>query len=243
MGQHKKAIKDYDNAIKLDKNYKYPWNNKGRSLYELGDYKEALKCFEKASNLDKKWKWAWYDKGRTLDMLGQYKEAKKCFEKARKSQFDLLACEGLGWVGWLRNSFQVSAENFLLAAGSSPEKQVCRIKAAEAMTLDGNYTGAVKYCQEGLSFSPVIFADRTRLLMVYAISNLNADTIAGAIKLAEETLEEFISPLHRARAQLLVSRAHGDAGKQQRAAAILKELKTRTEGGFLKAEADLVIPS
>lgn len=165
--------------------------------------------------------------------------AAACFEKVRKSQFDSLACEGLGWVGWLRNSFKLSAENFLLAAGSPRQRQAYRIKAAEAMVLDGNHVDAIKHCQESLSASPAVCTDRTRLLMVYAISNLNAGAIADAIKLAEDVLEEFISPLHRARAQLLLSRAHDDVGNRKRADAILKELNAGTEATSLKAVADL----
>jgi tetratricopeptide (TPR) repeat protein len=43
FGEHARAVKDYDRAIKLNPNYSYAFNNRGWSLYKLGDTEKAVK--------------------------------------------------------------------------------------------------------------------------------------------------------------------------------------------------------
>ena len=164
----------------------------------------------------------------------------RVLKKAQNSPFDLQARKGLGWVGWLQKDFQISATNFLSGIQNISQKHFCRIKAAEAMTLDGNYSNVINYCKNELADSPPLsLGDKTRLLLINAISNLNSDIISRKIKLAEKTLDEFISPSYRARAHLLVSRAHLQAGNREKATAALREITQNAVINPLKAEADL----
>ena len=44
-----KAIKGYDEAIRLDPDIADVWYNKGYTLYSLGKDDEAIKCFDEAT--------------------------------------------------------------------------------------------------------------------------------------------------------------------------------------------------
>jgi tetratricopeptide (TPR) repeat protein len=64
--------------MKIDRNCKEAYCNKGISLDNLEKYEEAIKCFNKAIQIDSNYKEAYKNKGNTLDKLGKYDEAKEC---------------------------------------------------------------------------------------------------------------------------------------------------------------------
>lgn len=51
MGQHERAIADYDEGIRLDPTFAPAWFNKGALLANNGYLEEALPCFERAGQL------------------------------------------------------------------------------------------------------------------------------------------------------------------------------------------------
>lgn len=46
IGKYERAIKCYDEAIKLKRDYHLAWNNKGIALFILRKYNKAIECFE-----------------------------------------------------------------------------------------------------------------------------------------------------------------------------------------------------
>ena len=52
MGNYSGAISLYDNALRIDNNYKYALDGKGWALIELGNYTQALPYFDKALQID-----------------------------------------------------------------------------------------------------------------------------------------------------------------------------------------------
>lgn len=76
------ALDYYDQAIKIDPNYAYAWNNKGMALRNLGKYDEAIECYDRAIKIDPNYAEAWNNKGVSLRKLGQQKDADRCFAKA-----------------------------------------------------------------------------------------------------------------------------------------------------------------
>jgi len=81
------ALDYYDQAIKIDPNYAYAWNNKGIALSNLGKYDEAIECHDRAIKIDPNYADAWNNKGVSLRKIGQQKDADRCFTKARELGF------------------------------------------------------------------------------------------------------------------------------------------------------------
>ncbi|QGR19791.1 tetratricopeptide repeat protein [Stygiolobus azoricus] len=79
------ALKEYNEAIKLDPHVIDFHYKKALLLFNLGKIDEALECLEKASIIDYKNSSIYYFlKGNFLDELGKYDEAIKEYEKAIK---------------------------------------------------------------------------------------------------------------------------------------------------------------
>ena len=57
------ALDYYDQAIKIDPNYAYAWNNKGIALRNIGKYDEAIECYDTAIKIDPNYADAWNNKG------------------------------------------------------------------------------------------------------------------------------------------------------------------------------------
>ena len=51
-GNHKKAIKYFKKAIKIDSVFAFAWDNLGLSYRKLNDYDKAIECYEKSLTLD-----------------------------------------------------------------------------------------------------------------------------------------------------------------------------------------------
>ncbi|MDQ6865242.1 MAG: tetratricopeptide repeat protein [Thermoproteota archaeon] len=81
------ALDYYDQAIKIDPNYAYVWNNKGWALSNLGKYDEAIECYDTAINIDPNYADAWNNKGVSLRKIEQQEDADRCFTKARELGF------------------------------------------------------------------------------------------------------------------------------------------------------------
>ena len=81
------ALDYYDQAIKINPNYAYAWNNKGIALHNLGKHKDAIECYDRAIMIDPNYADAWNNKGVSLRKIGQQKDADRCFTKARELGF------------------------------------------------------------------------------------------------------------------------------------------------------------
>ena len=51
LGQYERAIQDYDEAIRLNPQYVYAYNNRGLTYQSLGKVEEAERDFQKAKEL------------------------------------------------------------------------------------------------------------------------------------------------------------------------------------------------
>ncbi|HBB34875.1 MAG TPA: hypothetical protein DDZ80_03825 [Cyanobacteria bacterium UBA8803] len=69
------AVNTYELLLRIDKNYKAAWNNRGESLLNLGDNDKAKAAFDEAIKLDPNYTFAWTGKGEALINLEQYKDA------------------------------------------------------------------------------------------------------------------------------------------------------------------------
>lgn len=84
LGDYSKAIKFYDMAIKLDKNYEHGHYNKGIALDKMKEYRDAVKYYNKTLEINPKHRGAAFNKGTDLYNLGSYEEAIQSYDIAIK---------------------------------------------------------------------------------------------------------------------------------------------------------------
>jgi tetratricopeptide (TPR) repeat protein len=82
LGQHEEAIKDFDEAIRLDPKDSFAFRNRGYSKQSLGQHEEAIKDYNEAIRLDAKDSFAFINRGYSKNKLGYYEEAIKDYDEA-----------------------------------------------------------------------------------------------------------------------------------------------------------------
>ncbi len=76
------AMKDYDEAVKLDPRCTEAYNNRGLAKSHMGKHEEAIKDFDKAIKLDPQDGMTYYNQGNAKSSLGKHEEAIKDFDRA-----------------------------------------------------------------------------------------------------------------------------------------------------------------
>lgn len=84
LGLFEKAIYRYENAITIDENYAWSYNNKGLAFAKIEKYVEAIECYDKCIKLDPTYAGAaaWYNKGVAYYELKEYSLALECYDEA-----------------------------------------------------------------------------------------------------------------------------------------------------------------
>ncbi|WP_293347462.1 MULTISPECIES: serine protease [unclassified Microcoleus] len=83
-GDYDNALKDYNEAIKLDPKNAIAYSNRGDVYYNKGDYDNALKVYTEAIKLDPKYAIAYSNRGNLYREKGDYDNALKDFNEAIK---------------------------------------------------------------------------------------------------------------------------------------------------------------
>ena len=78
-GKYQEAIKDYNQALKLQPNNPLIEHNRGLARLELGQAEAALADFNRVLTLDPNFALALYNRGRALEKLGRIPEARGAY--------------------------------------------------------------------------------------------------------------------------------------------------------------------
>ncbi|SMN11914.1 TPR domain protein, putative component of TonB system [uncultured Candidatus Thioglobus sp.] len=82
LGEHQKAIEDFDKATKIKIDYASAFNNRGIVYSELGKYQKAIEDFDKAIEFKPDYASAFNNRGIVYSELGKYQKAIEDFDKA-----------------------------------------------------------------------------------------------------------------------------------------------------------------
>jgi tetratricopeptide (TPR) repeat protein len=82
--QFDRAIKDFDQAIRLDPNFPDAFNFRGVAWAGKGEFERAIADFDHAIQLDPNYAIAIYNRGLAAQNLGRTDEAAQYFEKAKQ---------------------------------------------------------------------------------------------------------------------------------------------------------------
>lgn len=81
-GKYEEAIRCFDQAVEIDPNLAYIWNDRGLCLKEMGKFDDAQTSFERALALSPREEEFVYDYGEILETIGILRRETKIFEKA-----------------------------------------------------------------------------------------------------------------------------------------------------------------
>jgi tetratricopeptide (TPR) repeat protein len=82
IGDHEKALQQFNNCIKKDYTFLDAYMEKGRILYKQAKYKEAIEVYDLAIKVSNTFADAHFWKGKCLEALGQKEEAKISYQRA-----------------------------------------------------------------------------------------------------------------------------------------------------------------
>ncbi|MEM0987771.1 MAG: tetratricopeptide repeat protein [Pseudomonadota bacterium] len=82
LGQHSRAIEDYDEALRLDPNYTEANYNRGDAYAELGQHARAIQDYDAALRLDPNDAKALNNRGNAYAYLGQHSRAIQDYDEA-----------------------------------------------------------------------------------------------------------------------------------------------------------------
>jgi serine/threonine protein kinase len=84
LGDKQGAIADYNQAIKLNPNFAFPYNNRGWAKYNLGDKQGAIADYNQAIKLNPDFAVPYYNRGLIYKELNDNEKAIKDFRQAAK---------------------------------------------------------------------------------------------------------------------------------------------------------------
>jgi len=121
LGEHKRAIKDYDRAIELNSNLAEAYNNRGVAYAKLGEHKKAIEDYDKAIELNPEDAEAYGNRGITYARLGEHERARgdmlragNLFTNKRRIEDAIRACEVIFKFNIGEESERVIAGHILL---------------------------------------------------------------------------------------------------------------------------------
>ena len=88
LGDNQGAIADYNQAIKIQPDYSYAYNNRGSAKYELGDYQGAIADYNQAIQFKSDAALAYYNRGLAKYNLGDKQGAIADYNQAIQFQPD-----------------------------------------------------------------------------------------------------------------------------------------------------------
>jgi tetratricopeptide (TPR) repeat protein len=75
LEQHRRAITDYDEAIRIDPTFAQAYYNRGNSYSALGQHERAITDYDEAIRVDPTFAQAYTNRGRSYSALGQHERA------------------------------------------------------------------------------------------------------------------------------------------------------------------------
>ena len=82
LGEYRLAIKDFDEALRLDPNYAYAYNNRGVAYDNLGEHRRAIQDYDQALRFDPGYAIAYNSRGNAYELLGEHRRAIEDFNEA-----------------------------------------------------------------------------------------------------------------------------------------------------------------
>ena len=164
LGKYQEAIKDFNEAIKLNPKYVVVFNNRGMSKYNLGQYDDAIKDFDEAIKLNSEEPTVFANRGISKYDLGQYDEAIKDFDEAIKlNPEDSTVFVNRGMSKYKLGQYDEVIKDFDAAIKLNSEEPTVFANRGMSKYNLGQYDDAIKDFDEAIKLNPedsTVFVNR-----------------------------------------------------------------------------------
>ncbi len=85
LGEYRRAVEDFDQALRSDPGYAIAYNNRGVAFVNLGEYRRAIQDYDEVLRLDPGDAFAYNNRGVAYEGLGEYRRAIQDYDQALRS--------------------------------------------------------------------------------------------------------------------------------------------------------------
>lgn len=154
-GKHDEAIKDYDEAIRVEPNYAVIYNNRGRSYYAKGEYDKAIADFNQSITLDPNYVDAYNNRGLAYYAKGDLDKAMADYTQAITLDPEFaLAYNGRAYVYLARKDYNRAIAEANQALKAKPREATWYVTIGEIWLSAGKKKEAAQMFTMALKMSP-----------------------------------------------------------------------------------------
>jgi len=196
LGEHDKAIADFNRAIALEPGYAFPYNNRGYSYQQMHDTKNALKDYDRAIELNPNIASPYNNRGLLNYDREEFEKAIVDFKKAIELDPRMLHPRmnlGLAYMELGRVRDALAAFDAGLAL--SPMEPDLLINRGFARLTVADYAGAEADFEDAKKYAPADPAARWGLALVYrqlGHADKSDEEIKKAAELGSEEAKQYL---------------------------------------------------
>ncbi len=144
LGQHKEAVEDYGESVRLNPQDAVALNNLGVAHNELGAYSEALAAFKRSLQLKSDAAVVYYNEGVVYYNQGKYPDAAEAYRQAvsLKSDFAETAYYNLGLVYQNMGRYEEAGDSFRQSIKLRPDFTEAHYSLGRIYAVTGNNAAA-----------------------------------------------------------------------------------------------------
>ena len=148
----RKALSDFESAIKLNPNDWMARHNRGVSKASFGQFEEAVKEFTYAVKLNPKHQNAWFNRAEIYYQLSKYAAAEKDYSEAIKlDPQDAIAVTGRGHARYHQEKYNEALEDYNLSIRLQPNEGEAYADRADLYAHTQNWESAARDYRVALS--------------------------------------------------------------------------------------------
>ena len=180
------ALKDYNKAISLNKDYYEAYNARGKIFTNLGKYKSAIKDFNTAIQIDNNSAEAYNNRGvancwlatskfedtQTLNIIGAVLGSSKALENYKKAEAE-------------KPDYSMAISDFERAIRLNPTYAEACFNLGKVYGTLGDYNKAIKYFNKAIGYNPTQSSYYPHLIYMYKKAGLNNEAQAYEKKYRE----------------------------------------------------------
>jgi tetratricopeptide (TPR) repeat protein len=154
-GDYDRAIRDYNEAIRLDPKNAALYNNRGFAYHEKGDYDRAMRDYDDAIQLDASLAAAYVGRGLAYNRKGNYDRAIRELDEAiRLDPKSAVAFNNRGLAYDSKGDYDRAIRDYNEAIRLDPKDAVAYSNRGSAYNEKGDYDRAIRDLDEAIRLNP-----------------------------------------------------------------------------------------
>jgi len=155
QGEYEKAIRDYDQAIKLNPEYAPAYSNRGNTYSKQGEYGRAIRDYEQVIKLNPEDAVVYFNRGLTYYRQEEYEKAIQDYDQAIKlNPGDALAYSNRGTTYSRQREYEKALQDYDQAIKLDPEHAIAYSNRGLTYCEQGEYEKAIQDYDQAIKLNP-----------------------------------------------------------------------------------------